>query len=121
MSIGHLDMSLVQWTKRDTRISRKLELGRYLQSIGLSIGPWITPKFKELLIRHRQNAFISGDTVRFRKFQNLINRERKILCKKFFTLKVSQLKQVNPSQWWDAVKRISGMSSLSGSQDLTSQ
>ena len=29
--------------------------------------PWITPNFKEL-IRHRQNAFISGDTVRFLKF-----------------------------------------------------
>ena len=82
--------------------------------------PWITPNFKEL-IRHRQNAFISGDTVRFRKFRNLINRERKILRKKFFTSKVSQLKQVSPSQWWGAVKRISGMSSLSGSQDLISQ
>ena len=143
-------------TKRDTRISRKLELGRYLNSINWSIFdslencedklelmtnliinglnhimpiervkvhvndcPWITLNFKEL-IRHRQNAFISGDTVRFRKFRNLINRERKILRKKFFTSKVSQLKQVNPSQWWGAVKRISGMSSLSGSQDLTS-
>ena len=82
--------------------------------------PWITPNFKEL-IRHRQNAFISGDIVRFRKLRNLINRERKILRKKFFTSKVSQLKQVNPSQWWGAVKRISGMSSQSGSQDLTSQ
>ena len=82
--------------------------------------PWITPNFKKL-IRHRQNAFISGDIVRFRKFRNLINRERKILRKKFFTSKVSQSKQVNPSQWWGAVKQISGMSSLSGSQDLTSQ
>ena len=82
--------------------------------------PWITPKFKEL-IRHRQNAFISSDTVRFHKFRNLINREQKVLRKKFFTSKVSQLKQVNPSQWWGAVKQIPGMSSLSGSQDLTSQ
>ncbi len=31
--------------------------------------PWITPKFKEL-IRQRQNAFSSGDTERFRKFQS---------------------------------------------------
>ena len=146
-------------TKRDTRISRKRELGRYLNSINWSIFdslescedklelmtnliinglnhimpiervivkvhvndcPWITPNFKKL-IRHRQNAFISGDIVRFRKLRNLINRERKILRKKFFTSKVSQLKQVNPSQWWGAVKRISGMSSQSGSQDLTSQ
>ena len=144
-------------TKRDTRISRKLELVRYLNSINWSIFdslencedklelmtnliinglnhimpiervkvhvndcPWITPNFKEL-IRHRQNAFISGDTVRFRKFRNLINRERKILGKKFFPSKVSQIKQVNPSQWWGAVKRISGMSSLSESQDVTSQ
>ena len=76
--------------------------------------PWITANFKEL-IRHRQNAFISGDIVRVRKFRNLINRERKILQKKFFTSKVS------PSQWWGTVKRISGMSSLSGSQDYTSQ
>ena len=121
-------------TKRVTRISRKLELGRYLNSINWSIFDslencedklelmtdliingfnhimpiervkvhvndclWITPNFKEL-IRHHQNTFISGDTVRFRKFRNLINRERKILRKKFFNSKVSQLKQVNPSQ-----------------------
>ena len=144
-------------TKRHTRISRKRELGRYLNSINWSIFdslescedkldlltnliinglnhimptervkvhvndcPWITPNFKEL-IHHRQNAFISGDIVRFRKLRNLINRERKILWKKFFTSKVSQLKQVNPSQWWGAVERISGMSSQSGSQDLDSQ
>ena len=80
--------------------------------------PWITPNFKKL-IRHGQNDFISGDTVCFRKFRILINRERKILRKKFFTSKVSQLKQANPSQLWGAVKRISGMSSLSESQDLT--
>lgn len=85
----------------------------------MTMCPWSTPKFKEW-IRHRQNAFISGNTVRFRKFRNLINRERKILRKIFFTSKVSQLKQVNSSQWWGAVKQISGMSSLSGSQDLIS-
>ena len=144
--------------KQDTPTSRKLELGRYLNSINsifdslencedklelmanliinglkhmmpivhervkvrVNDCPWITPNFKEL-IRHRQNAFISGDIVRFRKFRNLINREQKILLKKFFTSKVNQSKQVNPSQWWGAVKQISGMSSLSGSQDLTSQ
>ena len=59
--------------------------------------PWITPKFKKL-IRHRQNAFISGDTIRFRKFRNLVNRERKILRKSFFTSKDRQLKQTKPSQ-----------------------
>ena len=89
----------------DTRISRKLELGRYLNSINWSLVnslencedklelmtnliinglnhimpiervkvhvngcPWITPNFKELT-RHRQNAFISGNTVRFPSFE----------------------------------------------------
>ena len=144
-------------TKRDTRTSRKLELGRYLNAINWSTidslvncedklelmtnlinnglnhimpiqqekvhvndRPWITPKFKKL-IRQRQNAFSSGDTERFRRFRNLVNRERKILRKTFFTSKVSQLKQAKPSQWWGAVKRISGMSPLSVSQDLISQ
>ena len=86
-------------TKRDTRTSRKLELGRYLNAIN-----WSTI-----------------DTERFRRFRNLVNRERKTLRKTFFTSKVSQLKQAKPSQWWGAVKRISGMSPLSGSQDLISQ
>ena len=81
--------------------------------------PWITPKFKEQ-IRQRQNAFSSGNTERFRKFQNLVIRERKILRKTFFTSKVSQLKQAKPSQWWSAVKGISGISASSGSQDLIS-
>ena len=48
--------------------------------------PWITPNFKEL-IRHRQNAFISGDTVRFRKFRNLIANGR--FCEKNSSLQRS--------------------------------
>ena len=78
--------------------------------------PWITPKFKEL-IRHRQNAFTSGDSVRFRMFRNLVNRGRKILREMFFISKVSHFKQAKPR--WSAVKRISGMSPIS--QDLISQ
>ena len=58
--------------------------------------PWITPKFKEL-IRQRQIAFSSNNTERFRKFQNLVIRERKILRKTFFTSKVSQIKQAKPT------------------------
>ena len=80
--------------------------------------PWITPKFKELICQ-RQNAFSSGDAERFRRFRNLVNRERKVLHKTFFTSKVSQLKQAKPR--WSAVKRISGMSPSFGSQDLVSQ
>ena len=122
-------------TKQDTQTSRKLELGRYLNSINRSIFdslencedklelmtnliinglnhimpivhervkvrvndcPWITPNFKEL-IRHRQNAFISGDIVRFRKFRNLINRERKILRKKILHFKGQSI-QTSQSQ-----------------------
>lgn len=81
--------------------------------------PWISPEFKKI-IKLRQKAFISGDSALFKHYRNLVNRERKTCCSKFFTAKVHQLKHTKPRQWWNAVEWIAGMSPASGPEDLFS-
>ena len=65
--------------------------------------------------------FVSGNRVQFKYYRNRVNRERKICRKKYFTAKVQHLKNTKPRQWWNAVKRISGMTPSTGSEDLISQ
>ena len=39
---------------------------------------------------------------------------------KYYALKVNNLKDTKPSQWWSAVKRICGLTPASGSESLLS-
>ena len=142
---------------RDTRPSRKYELGRYLSSIDWSIlnevgtceaksqfftnlittgvdiimplkqvkvhvndPPWVTSDFTKL-IKTRQEAFSNGQTEIYRHYRNLVNRERKILRSRYFASKVRHLKDTKPNQWWNAVKRIAGMTTPCGSETLRAQ
>ena len=101
--------------RRDTRPSRKAELGRYFSIIDWStldsaptsdLPPvrstvhnndplWITPEFKSLIAK-RQRAFHSGDEVGYRHLRNLVNRDRKVLRGKYFESKVQHLKERSP-------------------------
>ena len=78
-------------------------------------------KFQDHLIKLRQKAFVSDDTVRYRHYRNVVNRERKVIRGRYFASKVRQLKKTKPSQWWGAVKRIAGMVPAMGSESLFSQ
>ena len=143
-------------SRRDTRASRKAELGRFFSAVDWSIldsapniddrsrqlcdiitagldaimpavkskvhlndPPWITPEFKTLIAK-RQQAFMSGDLASFRHLRNTVNRERKALRERFFASKVKHLKNTKPPQWWGEVKRITGMTPASGSDNLRS-
>ena len=143
--------------KRDSRSSRRNELGRYLSSCDWSIlnsltncedkiklfadlisfgldsimplktfklhindQPWVTAEFKKL-IKLRQRAFAKGDKDLFHVYRNRVNRERKSCRARFYSSKVQHLKETKPSQWWSDVKKIAGMTSTAGSDDLRSK
>lgn len=75
--------------------------------------PWITNKLKQL-IKLRQRAFASNNTTLFKFYRNKVNRMRKSCRADYFASKVDSLKKSNPKSWWSEVKRISGMSPVSG-------
>jgi len=79
----------------------------------------VTPEFKSL-IKQRQQAFISGDDQRFKRYRNEVNRQRKILRANFYSTKVKDLEQTKPNQWWHAVKQISSMTPVSGNDSVLS-
>ena len=144
-------------TRRDTRLSRRHELGRYLSSIDWSFldsvtgceskfqlfldlvktgldtimplkpvklhvndAPWISPEFKTL-IKLRQKAYAQGDQDRFRQLRHVVNRERKVLRSRYYTSRVANLKNTKPSQWWNEVKKISGMVPAAPTGNIRSQ
>ena len=75
--------------------------------------PWITAELKEL-IKARSKAFARGDTEKFRRLRNDVNRERKLCRKRYYNSKVDNLKNTKPSRWWYEVKKIAGMTSATG-------
>lgn len=76
--------------------------------------PWLTQKFR-LLIKKRQSALHSNHSLMYKYYRNAVNRERKKCKAKFYQGKVKELKNNNPKQWWNQIKRISGMSKPSHS------
>ena len=82
--------------------------------------PWMTQSLKSLILK-RQKAFNTQgpDSVLFRHFRNVVNRERKVCRGRYYESKVQQLKGENPRRWWDEVKRLSGAKTKGG--DLISQ
>ncbi|XP_022787043.1 uncharacterized protein LOC111327189 [Stylophora pistillata] len=81
--------------------------------------PWVTERFKNL-IKFRQHAFHNGDMDQYRRYRNDVNRTRKSLRSIYYASKVNNLKNIKPSQWWSAVKRIAGMNPASSSESLLS-
>ena len=82
--------------------------------------PWINEDFKQL-IKQRQQAFFSGNTILYKFYRNKVNRARKSLRENFYASKVSHLKHSKLKNWWSEVKRICGMTDLTGSGNIPSQ
>ena len=82
--------------------------------------PWMTRRLKSLILK-RQKAFNTHgpDSVLFRHFRNVVNRERKVCRDRYYESKVQQLKGENPRRWWEELKRLSGAKMKCG--DLISQ
>ena len=124
-----IDWSLVEQT---SSCEEKLKLFESFVKTGLDIitpikksqvhiddSPWVTPEFKRL-IKLRQKAFSADNSAGFRHYRNAVNRERKVLRANYLASKVSYLKQTKSCEWWNAVKRIFGMTPSSGGDSLLS-
>ena len=51
----------------------------------------------------------------------MVNRERKVLRSRYYTSRVANLKNTKPSQWWNEVKKISGMVPAATTGNIRSQ
>ena len=72
---------------------------------------WMNHKLKSLIVK-RQQAFISingVNSILFKYYRNLVNRERKVCRAKYYESKIQQLKGEHPKKWWSEVKRLSNM------------
>jgi len=77
--------------------------------------PWITQHLKDL-IQKRQQAFHKkgADSLQFKFYRNLVNRERKLCRSKFYESRVVPMKKEDPKAWWREMKRLSGGKVFSG-------
>ena len=70
--------------------------------------PWMSVKLKKL-IHMRQHAFHANKCgLAYKFYRNAVNRERKLCRAKYCASKVKDLKGVNPRQWWNEVRKLSG-------------
>ncbi len=69
--------------------------------------PWITDSFRHL-ISLRQYHHKAGNDLQYRLFRNRVNRERKRLKARYFSSRMVELKQLNPKDWWNNIKEITG-------------
>ena len=69
--------------------------------------PWITDEFHSL-VGLRQFYFHTGNKTMFSRYRNKVNRERKLLQKKYYDRKMKNLKSERPSEWWHDIKEITG-------------
>ena len=127
-------MGSVDWSVTDSvpDCGSKLQLFQDFVKIGLDTimplktikfhvndAPWVTAEFKDF-IKLREVAFAQGDTERFRNLRNTVNPERKLCRSKYYASKVAKFKNTKPCQWWSEVKKIAGMASATGTEDMRS-
>ena len=72
---------------------------------------WMSDKLKRS-IKKRQRALQSGNSSKFRYYRNVVNVERKKCKAAYYDNKIKSLKHVEPRNWWSAVKKISGMDTI---------
>ena len=80
--------------------------------------PWISDKLKRS-IKNRQRALQSGNSIEFKYYRNVVNMERKKCKSSYYDCKIKNLKHVKPRNWWSAVKKISGMDTITKSDLLS--
>jgi len=81
--------------------------------------PWVTPEFRHF-VKHRQRAFLSGQSSLYRSLRNKTQRMAKTLRKKYF----ESLHTLDPHSWWTKTKRFlhsSKSNPLNGLEDGQSE
>jgi hypothetical protein len=87
-----------------------------LKTVHLNDPPWFSSTLKNLIKRH-QRALTKGDSSEFHILKNHVNCERKICRARYYEAKVAYLKDCKPSSWWKEIKKLSGMSPVSGGRN----
>ena len=70
-------------------------------------------------IKNRQRALQSGNSIEFKYYRNVVNMERKKCKSSYYDCKIKNLKHVKPKNCWSAVKKISGMDTITKSDLLS--
>ena len=75
----------------------------------------MTQHLKDLIQKRKQAFHKKGaDSVQFKFYRNLVNRERKLCRSKFYESRVAHMKKEDPKAWWKESKRLSGGKFFSG-------
>jgi hypothetical protein len=72
------------------------------------------------LIHKRQTAFARNNEVLYKQLRNKVNRLRKKCLKAYYEAKVKDIKHSKPKDWWHEVKRLCGLPSVSGNNNIFS-
>lgn len=72
--------------------------------------PWITDEFRRL-IRQRQYAYTTHNTVQYHRLRNLVNRMSRKLRKQHYERNIEGLRSCNSSNWWRQTKLLIGQTS----------
>ena len=80
--------------------------------------PWMSDKHKRS-IKNQQRALQSGNSIEFKYYRNVVNTERKKCKSSYYDCKIKNLKHVKARNWWSAVKKISGMDTITKSDLLS--
>jgi len=70
--------------------------------------PWVTDQFRRL-IRCRQNALKTGDTTKYKRLRNQVQRLTRQLRRKYYERQANALRTSNRRNWWRVVKQITGL------------
>ena len=74
--------------------------------------PWMNQRLKSFIQKWQEAFNIYGvNSIQFKQYRNLVNRERKTCRANYYESKIQQFKGVTPRKWWQEVKRLSGMKS----------
>ena len=69
--------------------------------------PWMNQRLKSLILKRQKTFNVHGvESVKFRYFRNLVNRERKTWRAKYYDSRIQHLKGENPKKWWDEVNDL---------------
>ena len=109
-----LDTCEDMWNVFHTVVQSELDILMPIKQIRIhpDDAPWINQRLKSF-IQKRQEAFntYGVNSIQFKQYRNLVNRERKICRAKYYESKIQQFKGVTPRKWCQKVKRLSGMKS----------
>ena len=81
--------------------------------------PWITPEIKDA-IKKRQRALAKGNTLSYKIHRNRVIKLSKSGRRRFYSDKVSHMRDTNPMNWWNNnIKLLLGLSRPATSFNIT--